>query len=134
MTEARQKAWIAKILIRAFQEREREMTDQPAERMGGDSHAHRTAQYETRAHIWLIHQRLVEMGALPMWNVYRPPFNDYPPDAYVAQLCRTRPEVERLPYVFWDEDLDRLRLNMPPTCCNVGRAPDDHPQIVEVWV
>jgi hypothetical protein len=110
------------------------MTDpDPGQRMGGDTHAHRTAHKETREHLWLLHQKLIDMGDLPMWNVYAPPYLDYR-DCYVARLCRTRPKFEELPYCFHNEDLDRLRQNMPPTCTIVGRAPNDHPQVIEVWI
>jgi hypothetical protein len=110
------------------------MNDPSAESMGGDTHAHRTARTATREHLWAIHAKLRDMADIPMWHVYAPPFNDYPPDTYVAQLFRTRPKLERLPYCFHHEDLDRLREMMPPTCTSIGRSPDDDPQLIEVWV
>lgn len=103
------------------------------ESMGADTHAHQDARKMSREHIWAIHQRLLDTGGVPMWTVYRPPYRDYG-DCYVAVLWRCHPIREETPYVFAREDLDALRLLMPPTCGRLAPAPNDGPGIVEVWI
>lgn len=110
------------------------MTDDDlGEEMGSDGHAHRTAKSASRQRLWALHQKLIEMGDLPVWMVHAPPYKDYG-DCYVARLCRTRPDHIDLPYAFQDEDLDRLREMKPPTCAIVADRPGFPTGVIEVWM
>jgi hypothetical protein len=73
-------------------------------------------------------------GTLPMYVVYRRP-RDYP-EQYVVRIQRVSRggvEPDREPFALGPPLAD-VRAALPPGLYNLGRQPDDEPQIVEVWV
>lgn len=69
---------------------------------------------------------------LPMFTVFAHP-SDHP-DAYVARLALTRPELQITNLILRHPDLDVLRDELAGLgLTQLSRSPEDPPNIVETW-
>jgi len=71
--------------------------------------------------------------ALEMWVVY-----DHPrdmPDYFIARLWEVEAgKTTATPILRAAPTLDEVRAMLPHGLVNIGRMPEDEPQIVEIWV
>ncbi len=78
-----------------------------------------------------LHQKL--RHRLPMWVVYRPGTVEYP-NHWVARMHVALPEPRPSRFVISHDSLVELRSILPAGLTRLVRAPDDMPEIVEMWL
>lgn len=93
--------------------------------------AQRIGVLVSKGHFDRLNRRLRER--LPMWVVYRPVTREYP-GRWVARMHVTLPEPKPTRFVISHDTVDDLRTLLPPGLTNIGRHPDDLPEIEEVWL
>jgi hypothetical protein len=80
-----------------------------------------------------LHWRLANKGRLPMWTVYRPVTREYP-GKWCARMFVTLPAAKPTRFVIAHDSLEELRAILPQGLANIGRDPDDPPEIEETWI
>ncbi len=70
---------------------------------------------------------------LPMWTIYEKP-RDYPNNFVVRKHIVRQGETFPTNTFMVTSTLKQARLCLPPGLFNLGRQPEDEPQIVETWV
>jgi len=76
-----------------------------------------------------LHQRAVELGSFPKWEVI-----DDGPELSGVLLARLITDHGRTPYVLIAPSLKSLRTKFPPGLTRTDPSPVDPPEVVEVWL
>jgi len=69
---------------------------------------------------------------LSIWTVYEHPQDQ--PEKFVARRWIATPEPKPTDDVFFADDLEGLRQQLPPGLARIARQAGDDPVIVESWI
>lgn len=72
-------------------------------------------------------------NALSMWVIYNHP-SDYPNSYVVREWVIEAGHAKPCGRWFVRDTIEECRDALPPGLVNIGRQPEDEPQIMEVWV